>query len=237
MTMNQSSFMNNSSLPLLAPSLLAADFYNLGEQMQSCVDAGVNWFHWDIMDGHFVPNITFGPMVINSTRPHFEAFYDVHLMIEQPDRYIDMTARAGADLITVHYETTPHLHRSIQLIHAAGARAGVAINPATPIHSLDPILEDVDLILIMSVNPGFGGQTYIRQSNERLNTLKHMRSRMGLEFLIEVDGGITHDNIEHVSRSGADVLVSGSSVFKATDIGKSISELNRKARQGKGVLT
>lgn len=227
----------NVSLPLIAPSLLAADFFKLGEQIQACVETGVNWLHWDIMDGHFVPNITFGPMVIGSTRSHFDAFYDVHLMIEQPNRYIEMTANAGADLITVHYETTPHLHRSIQLIHSTGALAGVAINPATPIHSLDPILEEVDLVLIMSVNPGFGGQTYIQQTNERLNTLKHLRSHMGLQFLIEVDGGINHNNVENISRSGADILVSGSSVFKADDIGKSVKGLNDKVRRGKGVLT
>ena len=220
----------NFELPIIAPSILAADFSQLGKDINDALKGGVNWIHCDIMDGHFVPNISYGPSIVKaaaSSAP--DAFMDVHLMIENPDQYVEDYVNAGADLITVHYETCPHLHRSIQNIKKYGIMAGVAINPATSISVIEPILEYVDLVLIMSVNPGFGGQSFIENSYGRLQHLATLREERELSFLIEVDGGVGVKNIEKVTQSGAEVLVAGSSVFKADDITARVKELYQLA--------
>lgn len=215
------------NLPILAPSILAADFANLGDNIKNCVDAGINWIHCDIMDGHFVPNISYGPAIVKAAAKSApDAFIDVHLMIENPDNYIDDYYEAGADLITVHYEACPHLHRSIQNIKKFGLMAGVAINPATSLQNIEPILEYVDLVLIMSVNPGFGGQSFIESTYDKLKELSKIREEKGHAFLIEVDGGIGPQTIEKAVESGAEILVAGSSVFKSNNISKRIEELN-----------
>lgn len=223
-------------LPILAPSILAADYTKLGEEIKTCTDAGIRWIHCDIMDGHFVPNISYGPTIVEAAGRASDAFLDVHLMIENPDHYIEVFANAGADQITVHQEACPHLHRTIQNIKQQDMMAGVAVNPATSLTTIEPILEYVDLVLIMSVNPGFGGQSFIENTYQRLKDMWAMREDKQLGFLIEVDGGVGLDNIEKIARSGADVLVAGSSVFKAKNISKRIEELTKRARIGKGTL-
>ncbi len=223
-------------LPILAPSILAADYTKLGEEIAACTDAGIQWIHCDIMDGHFVPNISYGPTIVEAAGRASDAFLDVHLMIENPDHYIEAFADAGADQLTVHQEACPHLHRTIQNIKQQDVMAGVAVNPATSLSAIEPILEYVDLVLIMSVNPGFGGQSFIDNTYQRLKDLWAMREEKQLGFLIEVDGGVALENIEEVTRSGADVLVAGSSVFKAKNIPARIEELTKRARIGKGTL-
>ncbi|HKK47064.1 MAG TPA: ribulose-phosphate 3-epimerase [Balneolaceae bacterium] len=223
-------------LPILAPSILASDYSKLGEQIQECMQADIQWLHCDIMDGHFVPNISFGPKFVEAAGSCTDALLDVHLMIEEPDRYIEAFADAGADQITVHQEACPHLHRTIQNIHQQGLTAGVALNPATSLLNIKPILMDIDLVLVMSVNPGFGGQSFIESSHQRLQQLRQMREETGANFLIEVDGGINLENIEQVVRSGADVLVTGSTVFKAKNIPERIKNLTKNAKLGKGTM-
>lgn len=219
----------NFELPILAPSILAADFTKLGEDIQDAIKGGTSWIHCDIMDGHFVPNISYGPGIVKAAKKAApEAFIDVHLMIENPDDYVENFVEAGADLISVHYETCPHLHRSIQNIKKYGLMAGVVINPATPVSSIEPILQDVDLVLIMSVNPGFGGQSFIESSYGRLSELAAIRDTKELSFLIQVDGGVNPRNISKVAKAGADVLVAGSSVFSAEDITTRVQELTEK---------
>lgn len=222
----------NLDLPILAPSILAADFSRLGEQIAECAEAGVQWIHCDIMDGHFVPNISYGPEIVAAADRSGELFLDVHLMIEDPDFYTEAFIDAGAEQITVHQEACPHLHRTLQNIKQHGVHAGVAINPATPVSMLEPVLGDVDLVLIMSVNPGFGGQEFIADTYRRLEEISRMRERGNHSFLIEVDGGVGLDNIEKVVSSGAEVLVAGSSVFQAKNIPARIGELNTRARSG-----
>lgn len=222
----------NLDLPILAPSILASDFSRLGEQIAECTEAGIQWIHCDIMDGHFVPNISYGPGIVAAADSSGELFLDVHLMIEDPDFYTEAFIDAGADQITVHQEACPHLHRTLQNIKQHGIHAGVAVNPATPLSMLEPVLGDVDLVLIMSVNPGFGGQEFIEDTYRRLEEMSRMRARGNHSFLIEVDGGVGLDNIEKVVRSGAEVLVAGSSVFKAKNIPARIGELNSRARSG-----
>ncbi|MFP8489166.1 ribulose-phosphate 3-epimerase [Gracilimonas sp. Q87] len=219
----------NFELPILAPSILAADFTKLGEEIQDALNGGTSWIHCDIMDGHFVPNISYGPSIVKAAKKAApEAFLDVHLMIEEPDKYVENFVEAGADLISVHYETCPHLHRSIQNIKKYGIMAGVVINPSTPVSIIEPILQDVDLVLIMSVNPGFGGQSFIESSYERLSELAAIRDSRELSFLIQVDGGVNLKNISKVAKAGADVLVAGSSVFSAENISARVQELTEK---------
>lgn len=224
------------STSIIAPSILAADFTHLEQDIQKSIAGGAEWIHCDIMDGHFVPNISFGPLVVEAANRSTDAFLDVHLMIYNPDDYTSAFVQAGADQITVHYEASVHLHRSIQKIKSEGIRAGVAVNPATSLHNIEPILPDVDLVLLMTVNPGFGGQEFIEHSYDRIKELAAMRQKKGLRFLIEVDGGIGLENIEQVSHSGADVFVIGSNVFKTDNITSSVAELHKKAVSGKRLL-
>lgn len=218
----------NFQLPVLAPSILSADFTKLGDQIRLCTESGINWIHCDIMDGHFVPNISYGPMIVSAAKKAApEAFIDVHLMIENPDIYTESFVNAGADLISVHFEACPHLHRSVQNIKKQGVMAGVAINPATSLQSIEPILADVDLVLVMSVNPGFGGQSFIESAIHKIQQLAEIREQQDHSFMIEVDGGVNLENIKKISSAGADILVAGSSVFKAPDIPARIEELQK----------
>ena len=198
----------------IAASILSADFARLGDQVREAVEGGADWIHVDVMDGHFVPNMTIGPLVVAALRPITALPFDVHLMIEAPDRLIPDFARAGADCITVHQETCPHLHRTIQMIKELGVKAGVTINPGTPLDVLGEILADVDLVLIMSVNPGFGGQSYIPASTDKIARLRHMLDDRGLaDVELEVDGGIKSHNAAEIVGAGASVLVIGSGIF------------------------
>jgi ribulose-phosphate 3-epimerase len=227
----------NFDYPVLAPSILAANFTRLGSDIGECIEAGINWIHCDIMDGHFVPNISYGPSIVGDAREFAkDAFFDVHLMIENPDHFIEEFADAGSDLITVHYEACPHLHRTIQNIKQQGCMAGVAVNPATSIHLLQPILEYVDLVLVMSVNPGFGGQTFIQSSHEKIKALVALRNEMQLNFLIEVDGGVSLKNISKLSANGVDVLVAGSSVFRSDNRQARIQKLMNLAKSGNNTI-
>ena len=197
----------------IAPSILSADFGRLGEQVKEAEAAGADWIHIDVMDGHFVPNITIGPTVVRSLRGVTDLPLDVHLMIEGPDRYLDAFVGAGADGLTVHVETCAHMHRTIQRIRALGVRPGVTLNPATPLSSLEEILPIVDLVLVMSVNPGFGAQSYIPSSTTRIARLRAMLDEMGSDAELEVDGGVNPSTVATVVEAGATVLVAGSAIF------------------------
>ena len=213
----------------IAPSILSADFARLGEEVQAVAKAGADYIHIDVMDGHFVPNLTIGPLIVEAVRKVTGLPLDVHLMIENPDRYIADFARAGADLITVHQEAVPHLHRTVQLIRSLGKKAGVSINPATPAATLDVILDDLDLVLVMTVNPGFGGQGFIDSGLAKIAALRHEIDSRGLRVELEVDGGVKPDNIGRIAAAGADVFVAGSAVFGTNDYAATISELRRRA--------
>jgi ribulose-phosphate 3-epimerase len=212
--------------PLIVPSLLSCDFSRIAEEVRAVEDAGADLLHVDVMDGHFVPNITIGPLIVEAIKRHARTPLDVHLMITDPDRYLADFAKAGADILTVHWEACPHLHRSVQAIHDLGLPAGVSVNPATPVWLLKDILGDIEMVLIMSVNPGFGGQRFIPQTLEKISELRAMADEIGCTDLrIEVDGGVTRDNATQLIAAGADMLVSGSAVFKSGDYAGYIAAL------------
>ena len=213
----------------IAPSILSADFSRLGEEVQAIDRAGADYIHVDVMDGHFVPNITIGPLVVDALRKVTAKPLDVHLMIENPDRYIPDFARAGADIITIHQEAVAHLHRTVQLIKSLGKQAGVSLNPATPVETLDVILDELDLVLVMSVNPGFGGQAFIPSALDKIRALRQRITQRGLATELQVDGGVKVDNIREVVAAGADVLVAGSAVFNSDDYAATITALRERA--------
>jgi len=198
----------------IAPSILSADFARLGEEIAAVAAAGADFIHVDVMDGHFVPNLTIGPLAVSAIRKATTLPFDVHLMISPVDLYIDDFARAGADILTVHPEAGPHLHRTLQSIRAAGMKPGVAPNPATPAAVVEPVIGDVDLILVMSVNPGFGGQSFIRSQLKKIETIRRLIDASGREIMLEVDGGVNEQTAKDVIAAGADVLVAGSAVFR-----------------------
>jgi len=214
-------------MKLIAPSILSADFSKLGEEIRAVEEAGADWIHVDVMDGHFVPNITLGPMVVHAIRPLTTLPIDVHLMIEAPDRFIPEFIKAGADCVSVQVEACVHLNRTLNLIREAGASPGVVLNPATGLSTVEYVLDRVDLVLIMSVNPGFGGQHFIPNSLDKIRDLRRKIDAAGKDVRIQVDGGIKEDNIREVSRAGADVFVAGSAIFGSGDYAETISRMKR----------
>ncbi|MBN1903826.1 MAG: ribulose-phosphate 3-epimerase [Deltaproteobacteria bacterium] len=210
---------------IIAPSILSADFSKLGEEVQAAERAGADYIHVDVMDGHFVPNITIGPLVVEGVKKVTKLPLDVHLMIENPDQYVEAFAKAGANIITIHAEAVNHLHRSIQIIKGAGCKAGVSLNPATPIDVLEYILDDIDMVLVMTVNPGFGGQKFIPATLSKIKRLREMIVSRGLNIDIEVDGGINPETIKKVSGAGANVFVAGAFVFSSPDYRDAINAL------------
>jgi len=212
-------------MKLLAPSILSADLSNLAQQIRLVEMSGADWIHCDIMDGHFVPNITFGPVIVKAARKCTKLPIDVHLMIENPDKYLDDFRNAGADIISVHFEEVVHLNRTINRIKEIGAKAGVVINPSTPVSALKDIAEYIDLLLIMTVNPGFGGQSFISNSERRIMEAVELRKSLNANYLIEVDGGINKDTLKSVLKAGCDVFVAGSSIYHNDNISAATAEL------------
>ncbi|MCE1225823.1 MAG: ribulose-phosphate 3-epimerase [Geobacteraceae bacterium] len=211
----------------IAPSILSADFSRLGDEVRAVEAAGADYIHIDVMDGRFVPNITIGPLVVDAVRKVTSLPLDVHLMIEEPERYVDDFAKAGADIIVVHAEACRHLHRVVQQIKATGKRAGVSLNPATPLNVLDYVLEELDLVLLMTVNPGFGGQSFIEACIPKIQALRGMLDSRGCEAELEIDGGAKPSNVARIAHAGADVLVAGSAVFGSSDYAATIAEMKR----------
>jgi ribulose-phosphate 3-epimerase len=216
----------------IAPSILSANFLKLGEEIRAAEEAGADILHIDIMDGHFVPNITIGPFIVEAIHTITSLPLDVHLMIEEPDKYLEDFIKAGADYLTVHYEASLHLHRTVHFIKENGIKAGVSLNPATPVWSLEHILPDIDMALIMSVNPGFGGQGFIQMSTDKIKTLKRLISEKGLHTLIEVDGGVKLDNALDIVSAGADILVMGSAFFHSKDYGTIVRQFRDIVKNG-----
>ncbi|MEG2353296.1 MAG: ribulose-phosphate 3-epimerase [Clostridium sp.] len=209
----------------IAPSILSADFANLGRDVKKIGTYGADWVHIDVMDGSFVPNISFGPVVMKSIRTMSDLIFDVHLMIEEPGRYIEEFVKAGADIITVHYEADRHIDRTINYIKSFGIKAGIALNPGTPVSVLENLIPSLDMVLIMSVNPGFGGQKYITYSGKKISEVKALSDKYNKDLYIQVDGGVTKDNIREVVNCGANSIVAGSAVFKNGEIEKNIKDL------------
>jgi len=218
----------------VAPSILSADFGRLAEEVQAVEAAGADWIHVDVMDGRFVPNITIGPLVVEAVRRVTRLPIDAHLMIVEPERYVEAFARAGADLVSVHAEASPHLHRTLQAIRAAGARPAVALNPSTGLEAVEYVLGDCEMVLVMTVNPGFGGQRYIEACTEKVRRLRAMADARGLQLEIEVDGGIKADTVGTVAAAGANVLVAGTAVFGAGDYRAAISGIRAGASRAHG---
>jgi ribulose-phosphate 3-epimerase len=214
---------------LIAPSLLSADFSHLREEVATVEKAGADWLHVDVMDGHFVPNLTVGPLVVEALKPHTQLPIDCHLMVSRPEEWVEAFARAGASIITVHAEATHHLDRLVARIRELGCKAGVSINPATPLSVIEEILPEVDLVLIMSVNPGFGGQKFIQSALSKIERLDELRKLGEHSFVIEVDGGVSTSNARELADAGCDILVAGSAIFGAKDRAKAVAELKRAA--------
>ena len=209
----------------IAPSMLSADFNNLVQSIRMVEEAGADYLHIDIMDGDFVPNISFGPMLYQGLRGQSKLVFDVHMMVTNPERYVDQVVKAGADVVTVHVEATPHIHRALQLIKAAGAKAGVVINPGTPVSAIEAVLGQVDQVLVMTVNPGFGGQAFIPETLDKVRQLADLRQKQGYSYLIEVDGGVNDKTAADCLAAGADILVAGSYVFGHPDPAQAIQTL------------
>jgi ribulose-phosphate 3-epimerase len=217
------------SAPRIAPSILSADFAKLGAEVAAVERAGADWIHVDVMDGHFVPNLTIGPLVVEAVRRSTSLPLDVHLMIEKPERYVTDFVKAGAATLGVQVEACPHLHRTLAQIREAGARASVVLNPGTPVQAIEPVLSDVDQVLVMTVNPGFGGQKFIESMLAKIATLRRLLDERGREVTLEVDGGISLETIGRAARAGADVFVAGTAVFGAPDYAQAISALRAAA--------